>query len=199
MTRFRQRANGHFMIIYVTLQLWDDTRFAENANYAEPTPTGVCRMRCWNISNFQANISDQWLRYLLWICLKMSITASHWWASVQLMAWCHQATSHCLWQCWPSYLSPCCVTMQQKIKRQVFIFVLLNLFMILSGFRWNATSFMDLLGNNRYWFCNVDDYGLTLYNQGIGNHHVHRYIIRRPGPSLNIQSVFPKYGDFHAC
>ena len=35
---------------------------------------------------------------------------------VQVMAWCHQATSHYLIQCWPSYLSPCGVTRPQWVK-----------------------------------------------------------------------------------
>ena len=39
---------------------------------------------------------------------------------VQVMAWCRQATSHYLHQCWPSYLSPYDVIRPQWVK--VFFF-----------------------------------------------------------------------------
>ena len=35
---------------------------------------------------------------------------------VQVMAWCHQATSHYLGQCWPSSLSPHGITRPQWVK-----------------------------------------------------------------------------------
>ena len=35
---------------------------------------------------------------------------------VQVMAWCRQATSHYLSQCWPSSMSPYCVTRPQWVK-----------------------------------------------------------------------------------
>ena len=35
---------------------------------------------------------------------------------VQVMAWCRQATSHYLRQCWPRSLSPCGVTRPQWVK-----------------------------------------------------------------------------------
>ena len=35
---------------------------------------------------------------------------------VQVMAWCHQATSHYLSQCWPRSLSPYGVTRRQRVK-----------------------------------------------------------------------------------
>ena len=45
---------------------------------------------------------------------------------VQVMAWCRQATSHYLSQCWPSYMSPYGVTRPQWVNRsssfKVFIF-----------------------------------------------------------------------------
>ena len=34
---------------------------------------------------------------------------------VQVMAWCRQATSHYLSQCWPRSMSPCCVTRPQGV------------------------------------------------------------------------------------
>ena len=36
---------------------------------------------------------------------------------VQVMAWCHQATSHYLSQCWPRFLSPYSVTRPQWVKQ----------------------------------------------------------------------------------
>ena len=36
---------------------------------------------------------------------------------VQVMAWCHQATSHYLSQCWPWSLSPYGVTRPQRVNR----------------------------------------------------------------------------------
>ena len=36
---------------------------------------------------------------------------------VQVMAWCRQATSHYLSQCWPSFLSPYDVTRPQWVKK----------------------------------------------------------------------------------
>ena len=35
---------------------------------------------------------------------------------VQVMAWCHQATSHCLSQCWPRSMSPYSITRPQGVK-----------------------------------------------------------------------------------
>ena len=37
---------------------------------------------------------------------------------VQVMAWCRQATSHCLNQCWPKSMSPHGVTRPQWVKQQ---------------------------------------------------------------------------------
>ena len=37
---------------------------------------------------------------------------------VQVMAWCHQATSHYLSQCWPSSMSPYGVTRPQYVKNK---------------------------------------------------------------------------------
>ena len=35
---------------------------------------------------------------------------------LQMMAWCHQATSHCMSQCWPRSLSPYGITRPQWVK-----------------------------------------------------------------------------------
>ena len=36
---------------------------------------------------------------------------------VQVMAWCHQATSNYLNQCWPGFMIPYCITKGQWVKR----------------------------------------------------------------------------------
>ena len=41
---------------------------------------------------------------------------NHEWTLVQVMAWCRQATSLCLSQCWSSVMSPCGVTRPQWVK-----------------------------------------------------------------------------------
>ena len=62
----------------------------------------------WNsrfMSSFQADFSGWWLRYLLWYCLQMNVIGQltdDESKLVQIMAWCRQAASHYLSQCWPS-------------------------------------------------------------------------------------------------
>ena len=46
----------------------------------------------------------------LWNWSQMSVAEPNWWYKstlVQVMAWCRQATSHYLSQCWPTNMSPC--------------------------------------------------------------------------------------------
>ena len=52
----------------------------------------------FSICDFQMDFIDLWLRLLLWNCPNMNVTGLHWWSIniVQVMAWCHQATSHYL-------------------------------------------------------------------------------------------------------
>ena len=57
---------------------------------------------------------------LIWMSLGFTDDQS---TLVQVMAWCLQATSHYLSQCWPRSLSPCDVTWPQWLK-----FVVLTLF-----------------------------------------------------------------------
>ena len=62
-------------------------------------------------SNFQANFSDWWLKYMCISCkivlkwMPMDLTDGKS-TLVQVMAWCRQATSHYLNQCWPRSMSP---------------------------------------------------------------------------------------------
>ena len=53
---------------------------------------------------------DNALRWMPWDLTKDKSTL------VQLMAWCHQATSHYLSQCWPSSMSPYGVTRPQWVN-----------------------------------------------------------------------------------
>ena len=39
--------------------------------------------------------------------------------SAQVMAWCHQVTSHCLNQCWPSSISPYGITRPQCVNQHI--------------------------------------------------------------------------------
>ena len=50
---------------------------------------------------------------LRWIPLDLVEDKS---TSVQAMAWCPQASSHCLSQCWSRYMSPYGVTRAQRVK-----------------------------------------------------------------------------------
>ena len=55
-----------------------------------------------DISIFQANFSDWWLKYLQWICPQMNVTGPYLWNDdkytlVHVKAWCHQASRHNLW------------------------------------------------------------------------------------------------------
>ena len=62
-------------------------------------------------------VIDGWHIYceiaLIWMSLDFTDDQS---TLVQVMAWCHQATSHCLTQCWPRSLSPSGVTRSQRVK-----------------------------------------------------------------------------------
>ena len=67
------------------------------------------------ISKFQTHSNNKYLKYFLWNCYQVNVTTPHW-SLVQVMAWCHQATSHYLSLCWPRSLSPYDVTRPQWIK-----------------------------------------------------------------------------------
>ena len=72
--------------------------------------------------NFKHVIFKQILAIDGWcICCEIALiwmSGLHWWSVNigQVMAWCHQATSHYLSQCWPRSLSPCGVTRPQGVK-----------------------------------------------------------------------------------
>ena len=50
---------------------------------------------------------------LIWMSLDFTDDQS---TLVQVMAWCHQAPSHCLSQCWPTSLSPYGITRPQWVN-----------------------------------------------------------------------------------
>ena len=59
-------------------------------------------------SDFHTHHSDLWLTFLMWITFRwMSpVLTDDTPTLVQVMAWCCQATSHHLNQCWPRSMSP---------------------------------------------------------------------------------------------
>ena len=63
---------------------------------------------------------------LIWMSLDFTDDQS---TLVQVMAWCCQATSHYLSQCWPRSLSPYGVTRPQWVKTRVGLQTVWNLFM----------------------------------------------------------------------
>ena len=72
----------------------------------------------WNFRHFQIDFSDWWLKHLLWNCstiISLDFTDGQS-TLVQVMAWCHQATSHYLSQCWPRSLSPYGATRPQWVN-----------------------------------------------------------------------------------
>ena len=71
-----------------------------------------------NENYFQTDFNDLWLRYLcemiprrMWLDLTDDKSTL-----VQVMAWCRQATSHYLSQCWPSSISPYSVIRPQWVN-----------------------------------------------------------------------------------
>ena len=60
---------------------------------------------------------------LRWMPLNL---ANDKWTLVQVMAWCHQATSHYLSQCWHRFMSPYGVTRPQSVKTDIGPSVILN-------------------------------------------------------------------------
>ena len=81
------------------------------------------------VGNFQANFSEWWLRYisyevsLRWMPLDLTNDKS---TLVQVMAWCRQATSHYLIQCWPRSMSPNGVTRPQWVNDELLTTHYLN-------------------------------------------------------------------------
>ena len=68
--------------------------------------------------NFLTRLSDWFHEYFLRNCSHVNYTEpiGDKLTLVQVMAWCHQATSHYLSQCWPRSVLPYCVTRPQGFK-----------------------------------------------------------------------------------
>ena len=69
--------------------------------------------------------------YILWNCPNMSLDFTDKSTLVQVMAWCHQATSHYLSQCWPRSMLPNGVPRPQWVKHQPWVFFLCLVFLCL--------------------------------------------------------------------
>ena len=84
-------------------------------------------MKCY-ISKFEANFSDWWLRHLLWNCPQLMVTGLADAKSTlgQVMAWCHQATSHYLSQCWPRSMLPYGIIRPQSVNSSHNVFLKWN-------------------------------------------------------------------------
>ena len=109
----------------------------------------------------------------------------HWSTLVQVMAWCCQATSHYLSQCWPRSMSPYGVTRPQWVKLRWFSFYISKCCLE------NVSHFLSLIvliivilsaGGNGY----INDYptgrllrDAKLYEIGAGTSEIRRLVIGR--------------------
>ena len=85
------------------------------------------------ICNFQSRFMIGIFRYsydntLIWMSHDLTDVKS---TLVQVMAWCRQATSHYLSQCWPRSVSPYGITRQQWVK--LFMSQLDNAYLLISN------------------------------------------------------------------
>ena len=72
----------------------------------------------FSICDFQTYFSDWWLRHLLWNCPYRNVIGltDDQSTLVQVLGWCHQATSHYLSQCWPRSMASYGVTRGQWVN-----------------------------------------------------------------------------------
>ena len=58
----------------------------------------------FQLSNFQVNFNDSWLRDLMWNSLHVMVAGLHWWQVnvAYVISWCRQAASRYLSQCCPA-------------------------------------------------------------------------------------------------
>ena len=107
----------------------------------------IARLTHWSPGGFGCNFKNSILKLALLICtFRASFDKVIRWITqdltdhkstlVQVMAWCHQATSHYLSQCWPRSLSPNGVTRPQWVKI-ILIFYALNSVM-LDAYQYNS-------------------------------------------------------------
>ena len=74
---------------------------------------------------------------------------------VQVMAWCRQATSHCLNQCWPRSLSPYGIIRPQWVKQLTVETDIAN----------KATTANNQMSWQVSWWCLTNDFSLTILFQ----------------------------------
>ena len=123
------------------------------------------------ISNFQTRTKDEYFEHFVWNCPQVNATRPDKSTLVQVMAWCRQATSHYLSQCWPRSLSPYGVTRPQmswyieaETKWPSFCrwpFQMYFLQWKYQNFNWNFTEICSQVSN--WWYASIgSDNGLAL-------------------------------------
>ena len=80
----------------------------------------------------------------------------------QAMAWCHQAASHYLGQCWPSYMSSYGVTRPQWVKGTAHLKLYFHLAIFSSGMKIFKISFHDVVDNS--WKVPVAPFSATNFS-----------------------------------
>ena len=97
--------SSHFVLFF-----FDTNGYTRTLNSSAPGKFG------WNVIFKQILMMDGWgiscEIALIWMSLDFTDDQS---TLVQVMAWCRQATSHYLSQCWPRHLSPYDVTRPQWV------------------------------------------------------------------------------------
>ena len=89
---------------------------------------------------------------------------------VQVMAWCHQATSHYLSQCWPRYMSPYGVTRPQWVKAKFGMF-----FVIVNSDAWSAS--VTIVPRAKSYDIGPRYYGTWLYSSIRPHAHFNEIVI----------------------
>ena len=92
------------------IKLWWTRQILLPKNWSESSPHPIC-LTNWPLGNveiiskleLQTRFMNWYLQHFLWNCSQENATEPFDYKSalVQVMAWCHQATSHYLSQCWP--------------------------------------------------------------------------------------------------
>ena len=70
--------------------------------------------------HFQSCFTDWYLHIILCQCPQMHTTGPYKLTLIQVMAWCHQATSHYLSQCWPRSISPYGISRPQWVNIPIY-------------------------------------------------------------------------------
>ena len=96
--------------------IFNSTNFNSNSNSNSGIGIGIelqFQFRNWIDPNPDGGWGISYEIALRWMPLDLTDDRS---TLVQVMAWCHQATSHYLSQCWPRSMSPYDVTRPQWVK-----------------------------------------------------------------------------------